>query len=587
MRPVSIFSVVILLLAAQSGHASETPAAIKKFELTLDFTMAVEACRELAGTQPDNPASVDVLTRMVRLASALGQPEQIVWAVSVLWQLKKEELNAFRWTLTVAKFYENAGDNTKASRLYRELLNKHVFKIPQSDRLSARLGLGRAKLNDNLFIQAREQLVRVVGQYQKAKPTEQPALSGSAAEAAYWLAKMRLAEIDWANPGLQDIEALKRLLKHKIKGLRTADKNLQEVFKYKQPLWSSAAAVEYGRLYRRFADWLLSLPRPKHFSNEELDIYVQALEDMTYPFYEKACQAFNNVIRLVAGSHLGAKYGRLARSELFEMGDSCRDRIYPWFLMKVRHWLDILPADEARKVLQLMKELLKANPDKAEYRLQAAEAYLALAKPEQADHVLSWLVPASEKRTLLLVRTALALDKTALASGLVSDLLKFNPANLAALRVQAWLKLQLGDLAGAQKDLQQIIKSEPTRAIWPLSLGVVYFGRGLLKKAEEQFGNVLKLNPTFKEVRFNLGILYYYGYAARAKEKSGIMGARQRLENLQNAVKHFDAYRPSPGTKEAEDLEIIDTARQELAGFKKAMRELSDLKKLQEQPDND
>ncbi len=219
-------------------------------------------CRELVESQPDNLASVDVLTRMVRLASSLMQPEQIVWAVGILRQQKKEELKAFRWTLTAARIHEKAGDNKKAAQLYRELLNK---KIPQTDRLSARLGLGRAKLGDNLFIQAREQLVRVVGRYQKAKPAEQPALSGSAAEATYWLAKMKLAEIDWANPGLQDLNALKRLLKHKIKGLQAADKTLQEVFRYNQPLWSAAGAVEFGRLYRRFADWLLSLPRPKQF----------------------------------------------------------------------------------------------------------------------------------------------------------------------------------------------------------------------------------------------------------------------------------------------------------------------------------
>ncbi len=49
----------------------------------------------------------------------------------------------------------------------------------------------------------------------------------------------------------------------------------------------------------------------------------------------------------------------------------------------------------------------------------------------------------------------------------------------------------------------------------------------------------------------------------------------------------FDTYRRSTVNIEAEDLKIIEAAKRELASFKKALRELSDLEKLQEPPDND
>lgn len=69
--------------------------------------------------------------------------------------------------------------------------------------------------------------------------------------------------------------------------------------------------------------------------------------------------------------------------------------------------------------------------------------------------------------------------------------------------------LQAGDFTSA---LENLLKAEEIRKNDPKlydAIGLAYFGKGLMEKAEDAFNRALKLNPDYSEARNHLGLVYY------------------------------------------------------------------------------
>jgi tetratricopeptide (TPR) repeat protein len=569
--------VIFLVPAVLAGEFADTESLLT-MEKRLDFEGALEGYRVHVDKHPDDR---EAMTRYVHLADALGKPAMVERAADQA-LLVKNPSGWAEWTLLAAKKYEKQGAFKQAGRLYRRLMGEKVLRVGLIHRMAARLGLARA-----LHAEGRANLVSnhlgfVVKMGKSSQGEEREAVQPIMAEAAFRLGALRCSGLDWSMPGRVGTKQLANLLKRKMKDFHSAERALAETFAYRQPKWSAAAALETGRLYRRFVDWILSFPRPATLSPEQEEIYQQSIESMMDPIHQKSCQAFRMVVDHVANNHVGARYGAAAREALDEMGDTCRDSHFPWHRMKLPAFGEFLDKNQAERMVEKAKEALSTRPDDSAALLLAARGLWAGGRAEQAAYVLEWLLPASKERTLLLARVFETLQRNPMAFELAARLVAFSPDHLRARANLARLCFSFGDLAGAAKQLAALEHKETQNAAWHLAHGVAAFGLGQVKEARSRFEKVLKLDPRMHRVRFNLGVLERAMALHWTSEASWRDIARQRIEFLQMAVAHFDAYRRLAGSLEGRDRELVERTREELGSLEKGLGAAAKLENMVE-----
>jgi Flp pilus assembly protein TadD len=445
--------------------------------------------------------------------------------------------------------------------------------------LTARLGLGRVRLTMSHIGRARGDLEAVLEAYGQAPEESKAVLAPMAAEATFRLAMIEIRRITWAHPEVAEPRLIKKQLEAKRKALRDAQERIEKVLALWDPGWSAAAALALGRLYRRFADWVMDYPPPKEIPPELHEIYRQALEDAMDSIHERACRAFAQTAAFVSRNREGAAYGRAAREELRALGDRCREEHFPWERMRRRTLVPGASEPEARELLLRARRLLKEAPGDEETLLSAAKALLALGRFAEARHIASWLV-SSKRPVPLLARTLWAAGEERLARDVTGMYVMDYPANREARAWHAEMNLRLGDLPGALEGLDMLGRGDPGNATWPLARGVALAGLGRFENARLAFERVLKLDPAFPEARYNLAILLFH-----ADDHDGSRQALlQRQEALQMAGEHLDAWRRQAGGSDAAARELgreIEMERQALAESLEAIRRMKQTEEQQ------
>jgi serine/threonine-protein kinase len=173
------------------------------------------------------------------------------------------------------------------------------------------------------------------------------------------------------------------------------------------------------------------------------------------------------------------------------------------------------PADDAKGMMKQAKELTKkqhyeealavlnravtAAPGEPEVRLRRAQVYLELKKPAEALVDLDAVLKFDPENRNAIIERARAFE----AKGMRAEALKECDRALAikkdgaVYQVRAELLEKAGRIAEAIADYDQLIRYQPFRADLYLTRGKLHRQNGDGKKAGLDFGQAIRLNPTY------------------------------------------------------------------------------------------
>lgn len=107
-----------------------------------------------------------------------------------------------------------------------------------------------------------------------------------------------------------DMNLLKRTLVAKAEGLRDAEKGFDKVLAFKDKGMAAAAAFRLGQLLYEFAESLFNAPPPPGLSEEQVDEYRFALEDVAAPIQERSLVAFTLALKQAVKDGVYNKWSR-------------------------------------------------------------------------------------------------------------------------------------------------------------------------------------------------------------------------------------------------------------------------------------
>jgi TolA-binding protein len=141
---------------------------------------------------------------------------------------------------------------------------------------------------------------------------------------------------------------IKRLRKNLL--LKLAKKSQLEQVLYstmenKVPTWTLAALVRSGQMDMHLADAMLQAPVPPELTEQQADIYMEALQKQALPLEEKAKETFEQAVRFSRQHKLYNKWTMLAQ-ELLNVYKT--DSFPPVFIMDLRSSGSMVPSLEYR-----------------------------------------------------------------------------------------------------------------------------------------------------------------------------------------------------------------------------------------------
>lgn len=261
-------------------------------EQVLDYPLAVSRYLEFLKRYPRAQETKDALYNAAILESKLGNSlhaaELFIRYIKEFPGSSDEGENLFY----AAQAYADAHQDPMAEKLFLQYLRhpqkneKEVIALYRLAKIEERRGM-----KDRYEKRLRE-LIATYDQYLKAGKIVDPRY---AAEASFYFAKKLDEEYRAIRLTLPE-KVLAQRLEKKAELFTQVEKLYIDVVKVGDPYWAMAALYQIGSGYKHMAESLFAVPLPPGLTEEEKEVYLQALEEQAFPFEDKAVQAWKNAI---------------------------------------------------------------------------------------------------------------------------------------------------------------------------------------------------------------------------------------------------------------------------------------------------
>lgn len=271
-------------LAARSAFT-----AGKVYESVAYFERAAESYELAAVEFPRSDRGADALFNAGVLRQALGQHKRAIrhyQTYAKRYRGKKDDAEEVAFRIGVV--FESSGDEGRAERAYKSYLKRyrrgvHALEAQvRSARLAYQLGHNR---------RAKKRLAVAIRAFSRLNGDEKKHNVQWAAEARYYQGELLYRQYDRVSLDVKP-RRLDRTLKKKMKLLDQASEIYLDVVEYGDPQWATAALYRIGSVMEEFSVSLRDAPTPKGFSEEEAELYRQALDNEVITIEEKAIELY-------------------------------------------------------------------------------------------------------------------------------------------------------------------------------------------------------------------------------------------------------------------------------------------------------
>lgn len=272
---------------ALAPKAAFTAGAV--YESMAYYERAAEAFEFTAKRFAKTDKGADALFNAGVLRQALGQNARAIkhyetYAKRYRKTKKDAEQTAFR----VAIVYKAAGNDGKAEKAFNKFSSqyrnsKHTVEALTHAAVSA-YNLGH-------YSRADKQLVASMKTFKRLKGDTAKAQREFAAEARYYQGELLYRKYDKVSLSVKP-RKLDRALKQKMKLLEQASLIYLDVVEINNPKWSTAALYRIGSVMEEFATSLRDAPTPRGLSEDEGQMYRDALDNEVITIEERAIDLY-------------------------------------------------------------------------------------------------------------------------------------------------------------------------------------------------------------------------------------------------------------------------------------------------------
>jgi len=204
----------------------------------------------------------------------------------------------------------------------------------------------------------------------------------------------------------------------------------------------------------------------------------------------------------------GYKWIRAPRPELYDLRRDPRE-------------LHNLAAEDPRRGARLDRELSRLLADSEKHKIVSPKRPVD-QETEEMLRALGYLAPSGQRQSLggMDPKDGIVLyqklddarhfaqeEKWPESERLLREILAVTPNNVSAVNVLALVRLQQGDVPGAQREYAHSLGLDPNQFRVFGMLGAIEMNLNHLPEAEKQFRRALEVNPVFVEAMCNLGFL--------------------------------------------------------------------------------
>lgn len=206
---------------------------------------------------------------------------------------KKNPLSEFapKALFLAAQSYEKLQDYQKSrdtygeyTRVYEGDADTYLEAVFKRAELATKTGKNKSAIVDlNFLIDAYKKFIR------KNIPVE----NYLPANAQFLLGEIRFEEFE----GIKLTPPVKRKLARKKALFQDAIKAYTEAAKYKVAEWTTASSYKIGLTFETFAEALLASPKPTNLTPEQMQQYIEKLNESVLPLKEKAQQTYETNVK--------------------------------------------------------------------------------------------------------------------------------------------------------------------------------------------------------------------------------------------------------------------------------------------------
>lgn len=154
--------------------------------------------------------------------------------------------------------------------------------------------------------------------------------------------------------------------------------------------------------------------------------------------------------------------------------------------------------------------MIKNAPDNAQYYIYLSDIYFSMQETDLAEETLQKSIaldPDNNEARLKLAELYFHLKMTEESMAVLDEAIQRQTHNPKAHLIRAFNLKDLGDTTGYLRILQLVIDQDPTEIKAFLELGYFY-QKQLDPIAMNYYQNALRIDPSNKEINYNLGLLY-------------------------------------------------------------------------------
>ncbi len=209
----------------------------------------------------------------------------------------KERDDAANALFRAAELYEKLKEKDQQKRILGLFIERYSESQGMSARvLDAMLQLGDIALAQNKLKDAIKQYEGVVREYQARGFQPGSGAAIAAAKAKFILVEQQFAEYVKIRLVGSSQRKMGADIGRKKKMLAELEVAYGEILPYKALDWTIAAFYRLGDMYRDFADTLYKAPEPQGLSDEELEAYVNVIEDEGLKYENVAIERFEKTV---------------------------------------------------------------------------------------------------------------------------------------------------------------------------------------------------------------------------------------------------------------------------------------------------
>lgn len=299
---------------ASSPKATFTAGVV--FETMAYFDRAAEAYELVVQKYPKSEFGADALFNAGVLRQALGEPKRAIDHYEDYAKRYRERKDAPEVAFRIGVVYEEAGDDGRADRAYRDYAK--TYRRGGAHVIEAHTRAGRLALSLGHTRRAKEELKQALDLYKKADAGEKKTEQKWAAEARYQEGELIYRDYKKIQLDVPP-RKLESTLKAKTRMLEKAQGVYLEVVDFGNLQWATASLFRIGEVYEEFATALREAPVPPGLSEDDQNLYRDALESHIVQIEERAIELYTTGYSKSIELKVFNKYTRSMRQALGRM----------------------------------------------------------------------------------------------------------------------------------------------------------------------------------------------------------------------------------------------------------------------------